>query len=238
MNDRLARAIARFRADLEALTGAGAGTARRRRLGRAGQPRFAAARPRRLSGPGPTPPPSTTACAPKAPPRPPSSPRLCARLGVPHATLAADDADRRQRPVRGARALRYRLLGHWARAAGIAWLLTAHHHDDQAETLLMRLQRGAGLAGLAGIRAARGDRRPDGASARCSAGAAPSWPRSSRRPASTPVEDPSNADERYDRARLRRRLAETDWIDARRRSPAAPPRSPRPTRRSTGRSSG
>jgi len=137
---------------------------------------------------------------------------LCAGLGVPHAVLAADA------PVAGnvqsaARSLRYRLLAGWAQAEGIGWLLTAHHQDDQAETLLMRLQRGAGLAGLSGIRAATqiagvpvarpllGWRRAELATIVARAGIAP-------------VEDPSNADERYDRARMRLRIAQAGWIDA------------------------
>lgn len=50
-----------------------------------------------------------------------------------------------------ARAARYRLLGQWCRQAGLLHLLTAHHQDDQAETLILRLGRGSGLAGLAGM---------------------------------------------------------------------------------------
>ena len=50
-----------------------------------------------------------------------------------------------------ARVARYRLLGDWCRAKGVLHLLTAHHQDDQAETLLLRLGRGSGLAGLAGM---------------------------------------------------------------------------------------
>src|SRR3954464_2577339 len=53
-----------------------------------------------------------------------------------------------------AREARYAALGGWMRREGIATLLTGHHADDQAETLLMRLNRGAGIGGLAGIRAA------------------------------------------------------------------------------------
>ncbi|HCE40093.1 MAG TPA: tRNA lysidine(34) synthetase TilS, partial [Alcanivorax sp.] len=49
----------------------------------------------------------------------------------------------------GARHARYRAL---AARAGAATLITAHHRDDQAETLLLRLLRGAGVAGLAAIR--------------------------------------------------------------------------------------
>jgi tRNA(Ile)-lysidine synthase len=50
-----------------------------------------------------------------------------------------------------ARAARYRLLGFWCREHSVLHLLTAHHQDDQAETLLLRLGRGSGLAGLAGM---------------------------------------------------------------------------------------
>ncbi|HYN45208.1 MAG TPA: tRNA lysidine(34) synthetase TilS [Allosphingosinicella sp.] len=137
---------------------------------------------------------------------------VCARLGVPHATLPAEE------PIEGniqsaARALRYRLLGRWAQDEGIAWLLTAHHRDDQAETLIMRLQRGAGLSGLSGIRAAT--RIGATAIARPLLG----WTRAElagivAAARIEPIEDPSNTDERYDRARLRRRLAEAGWIDA------------------------
>lgn len=50
-----------------------------------------------------------------------------------------------------ARAARYRLLEDACRRSGILHLMTAHHLDDQAETLLLRLARGSGLEGLAGI---------------------------------------------------------------------------------------
>jgi tRNA(Ile)-lysidine synthase len=50
-----------------------------------------------------------------------------------------------------AREARYALLQAWCRAHGVLHLLVAHHAEDQAETLLLRLARGSGLAGLAAM---------------------------------------------------------------------------------------
>ena len=73
------------------------------------------------------------------------------RLGFPHATLVWEGP----KPCTGiqaaARNARYRLMGNAMRAKGIALLLTGHTQDDRAETLLMRLARGSGLDGLAGM---------------------------------------------------------------------------------------
>ena len=75
----------------------------------------------------------------------------CEAAGLPARVLTWDG----DKPATGlqaaARAARYRLLAHAAEEAGCAALLTAHSADDQAETVFMRLKRGAGVRGLAAI---------------------------------------------------------------------------------------
>lgn len=137
---------------------------------------------------------------------------LCDRLGVAHETARVEVGGGSVQAA--ARAARYGALGAWAGRTGIVAILTAHHADDQAETLLMRLARGAGLAGLAGVRAVRplaGDImllrpllawRKTELEAVCDAAGI------------MPAIDPSNADPRYDRTGARALLAATPWLDA------------------------
>jgi tRNA(Ile)-lysidine synthase len=77
---------------------------------------------------------------------------LAQTLGVPHAILTWEGEKPRSALQEKARAARYGLLVAHARAIGADSLCTAHHADDQAETVLMRMARGSGIAGLAGMR--------------------------------------------------------------------------------------
>jgi tRNA(Ile)-lysidine synthase len=77
--------------------------------------------------------------------------RLARRLGVPHRTVHWQGKKPKAGLQEAARLARYRLLAQTAAQAGYAHILTAHTLDDQAETVLFRLARGSGLAGLAGM---------------------------------------------------------------------------------------
>ncbi len=134
--------------------------------------------------------------------------QLCGELGVPlHVELAkvVDGSDLEAR----ARDARYRALQSVLGPSDIC--CTGHTRDDVAETVLMRLLRGAGPTGLDGIPAVRGQfRRP-------LLGFARAWLREVATHAGLPfTDDPANTDMRFLRSRVRNELIpmlEADYGD-------------------------
>jgi tRNA(Ile)-lysidine synthase len=127
---------------------------------------------------------------------------LCRNLGMRHQIL------RPEKPIVGslqaeARASRYTLLTAHAAQKGCDWIATAHHAEDQQETVLMRVARGSGVDGLAAIRERHKQIiRPMLAfqkaemltiCAECNI---------------TPMQDPSNEDNHFDRVAMRQ------WLNA------------------------
>lgn len=76
---------------------------------------------------------------------------LCLRFGIAHETLLWRGEKPTGNIQAAAREARYSLMAHWCQGHGICHLATAHHRDDQAETLLLRLARGSGVYGLAAM---------------------------------------------------------------------------------------
>ncbi|WP_428027277.1 tRNA lysidine(34) synthetase TilS [Altererythrobacter sp.] len=137
---------------------------------------------------------------------------LCQELDVPHEVLTVDVPPGNLQA--NARAARYRALGAWLDIEGLGAIATAHHADDQAETLVMRLNRGSGLSGLAGIRADTVIAGHGGRLIRPLLG----WRKVELEDlvhacGIEPVLDPSNANEEFDRVRIRKALAKADWLD-------------------------
>jgi tRNA(Ile)-lysidine synthase len=141
---------------------------------------------------------------------------VCERLGVPHRILTAQWSEKPETAIQErARAERYRLLAAWAGDRGLDAIATAHHRDDQAETLVMRLARGSGVRGLAGMRAVSTVPGSDLPLVRPLLG----WPRAElervvSRAGLEAASDPSNEDEQFERVRVRRALADAPWLDA------------------------
>jgi tRNA(Ile)-lysidine synthase len=135
--------------------------------------------------------------------------RILDARGIGHETLVWHGPYPLHDLQAAARAARYRLLGLWCRAHSVLHLLTAHHQDDQAETLLLRLGRGSGLAGLAGMAPVTetGPVRvlrpllevPAAALRRMLIDIGQDW-----------IEDPSNRNEAFARVRLRRLAPQLD----------------------------
>jgi tRNA(Ile)-lysidine synthase len=129
---------------------------------------------------------------------------LAKQLGVPLSTLRVKVPRTRGASVEAAaRDTRYEALA--AELAPDEVLLTAHHEDDQLETILLQLMRGAGIPGLAAMPAAapfaRGTlARPLLTRSRAELEA---WARANDL---TWVEDDTNANEQFDRNYLRRRV--------------------------------
>ena len=126
--------------------------------------------------------------------------------GIAHAVLRWDGAKPASGVQAAAREARYRLLVDWCRSNAVSNLLLAHHAGDQGETFVLRLQRGSGARGLAGI-AAESER--DGVRLlRPLLGVPKERLRDTLRAAGQPwVEDPSNDNPRYGRVVARRNLA-------------------------------
>ena len=130
---------------------------------------------------------------------------LCAELDIPHSTLVWDHAGPAGNLQNAARDARRNLLSGWARAEGLGHIVLGHTLDDQAETVLMRMARGSGVDGLAGMAAERCENdlcwhRPLLAVRRAELrtylrGAGIGW-----------VDDPSNEDTQYDRIKARQAL--------------------------------
>ena len=129
-------------------------------------------------------------------------------LGIPHETLLWH-REGTGNLMAAARDARLRLLSDWAQRRRLDAVLLGHTQDDQAETLVMRLNRGAGIDGLSGMapqRTASGTRwlRPMLEVSRADlrhwlAAQGVGW-----------AEDPSNRNSEYERIRARNALAALD----------------------------
>lgn len=138
---------------------------------------------------------------------------ICTARGIPHDILSLSLSDGPNLQAR-AREARYAALGAWARAEGLPCMLVGHTRDDVAESLVMRLRRGVGLQGLAAMTDGWDD----------AAGTIFARPFLELSRASlrrylddhgvTPIEDPSNEDNRFERVEVRKALATLGWSDA------------------------
>ncbi len=136
---------------------------------------------------------------------------VCARLGLAHSILVWEDHPATGNLMQAASDARRRLLAGWARARGLARVALAHTADDQAEGFLMALARGSGLDGLCGMRAAWHEYGMDFTRSLLDVSRADlrgylvrhglEW-----------REDPTNEDDRFTRARMRKALQILDGL--------------------------
>jgi tRNA(Ile)-lysidine synthase len=134
--------------------------------------------------------------------------RECAALGIVFAARRITLGDKSSGTEAAARKQRYAALGGMCREHGVNLLLTAHHQDDQAETILLQLLRGSGPAGLSGMDTA--NRAPSLLGSADILLARPLLSASrtdleayAREHGIAHIEDESNADQRYARNALR-----------------------------------
>lgn len=130
----------------------------------------------------------------------------CRGWGIPHHILRWERAEIRGNLMDAARRARAGLIADWAAGQGLSAVALGHTADDQAETLLMGLSRAAGIDGLCGLRA---EWRRDGVTwlrpmLRLTRAELRGWLAGQGLPW---VDDPTNADDRYLRARIRKALA-------------------------------
>lgn len=146
--------------------------------------------------------------------------RLAERLGAPFEMARREVPLLREpgeSPEAAARRVRYEYLEEVRRREGARWIATGHHRDDQAETVLLRLLFGSGLEGLGGIRPVHGAvvrplldvPRRDLLAAVEAAGL-------------EPVQDPTNADLRTPRNRVRLITSPLSPVPGEREPPSAP----------------
>ena len=131
----------------------------------------------------------------------------CASRRIPHSVLVWTGDKPSSGIQEAARIARYRLLTQWCRDHGYPHLLVGHNLEDQAETFLIRMQRGSGIDGLAamppttvreGVRIVRPLLDvPRARLTACLRAAGQPW-----------IEDPSNDDPRFARVAVRARMAD------------------------------
>ena len=122
----------------------------------------------------------------------------CASRRIPHCVLAWTGRKPSSGIQEASRTARYELLTQWCRDRGYPHLLVGHHLEDQAETFLIRMQRGSGVDGLAAMPSTTA--RDGVRIVRPLLGVTPARLTAFLRAAGQPwIEDPSNDDPRFAR---------------------------------------